>query len=81
MVAAHYEYTDNLHLLSRRINLDSTQLRYLYDNSRLLLTDIENGRDEHYKLDYYANSLIQPANGFDPRRTAYGCDLNGQLLK
>ncbi|MCV4286265.1 hypothetical protein [Pseudomonas capsici] len=42
---------------------------------------IENGRDEHYKLDYYANSLIQKETGFDPCRTSYGCDRNGKFLK
>ncbi|RMP16226.1 RHS repeat-associated core domain protein containing protein, partial [Pseudomonas syringae pv. delphinii] len=30
-----YEYADNLHLVSRRINPDGSQLRYRYDNSRL----------------------------------------------
>lgn len=76
-----YEYADNLHLVSRRINPDGSQLRYRYDNSRLLLTDIENERGEHYQLDYYSNGLIQQESGFDGRRTAYEYDLNGQLLK
>ncbi|MGX9379881.1 RHS repeat-associated core domain-containing protein [Pseudomonas sp. JQ36] len=76
-----YEYADNLHLVSRRINPDGSQLRYRYDNSRLLLTDIENERGEHYHLDYYSNGLIQQETGFDGRRTAYEYDLNGQLLK
>lgn len=76
-----YEYADNLHLVSRRINPDGSQLRYRYDNSRLLLTDIENERGEHYQLDYYSNGLIQQETGFDGRRTAYEYDLNGQLLK
>ncbi|MCU0122215.1 RHS repeat protein [Pseudomonas sp. B2M1-30] len=76
-----YEYADNLHLVSRRINPDGSQLRYRYDNAGLLLTGIENERGEHYKLDYYANGLIQQETGFDGRRTAYEYDLNGQLLK
>ncbi|MFJ3377466.1 RHS repeat-associated core domain-containing protein [Pseudomonas sp. NPDC086112] len=76
-----YEYADNLHLVSRRINPDGSQLRYRYDNSRLLLTEIENERGEHYHLDYYPNGLIQQETGFDGRRTAYEYDLNGQLLK
>ncbi|MGE1176733.1 RHS repeat-associated core domain-containing protein [Pseudomonas sp. BW7P1] len=76
-----YEYADNLHLVSRRINPDGSQLRYRYDNSRLLLTEIENERGEHYKLDYYSNGLIQQETGFDGRRTAYEYDLNGKLLK
>jgi RHS repeat-associated protein len=76
-----YEYADNLHLVSRCINPDGSQLRYRYDNARLLLSDIENERGEHYKLDYYSNGLIQQETGFDGRRTAYEYDLNGQLLK
>ncbi|WP_192560381.1 RHS repeat-associated core domain-containing protein [Pseudomonas allokribbensis] len=76
-----YEYADNLHLVSRRINPDGSQLRYRYDNSRLLLTEIENERGEHYQLDYFPNGLIQQETGFDGRRTAYEYDLNGQLLK
>ncbi|WP_238350051.1 RHS repeat-associated core domain-containing protein [Pseudomonas sp. SWRI111] len=76
-----YEYADNLHLVSRRINPDGSQLRYRYDNARLLLTEIENERGEHYHLDYYSNGLIQQETGFDGRRTAYEYDLNGKLLK
>ncbi|WP_122861727.1 RHS repeat-associated core domain-containing protein [Pseudomonas viridiflava] len=76
-----YEYADNLHLVSRRINPDGSQLRYRYDNARLLLTEIENERGEHYHLDYYSNGLIQRETGFDGRCTAYEYDLNGQLLK
>jgi RHS repeat-associated protein len=76
-----YEYADGLHLVSRRINPDGSQLRYRYDNSRLLLTGIENERGEQYHLDYYANGLIQQETGFDGRRTAYEYDLNGRLLK
>ncbi|WP_256664779.1 RHS repeat-associated core domain-containing protein [Pseudomonas sp. SZ57] len=76
-----YEYADNLHLVSRRINPDGSQLRYRYDNARLLLTEIENERGEHYHLDYYSNGLIQRETGFDGRSTAYEYDLNGKLLK
>ncbi|EJM18541.1 RHS repeat-associated core domain protein containing protein [Pseudomonas sp. GM18] len=76
-----YEYADGLHMVSRRINPDGSQLRYRYDNSRLLLTEIENERGERYHLDYYPNGLIQQETGFDGRRTAYEYDLNGQLLK
>ncbi|WP_083201911.1 RHS repeat-associated core domain-containing protein [Pseudomonas moraviensis] len=76
-----YEYADNLHLVSRRINPDGSQLRYRYDNSQLNLTEIENERGERYQLDYYSNGLIQQETGFDGRRTAYEYDPNGQLLK
>ncbi|MFP3515126.1 RHS repeat-associated core domain-containing protein [Pseudomonas sp. SIMBA_077] len=76
-----YQYADNLHLISRRINPDGSQLNYRYDNARLLLTGIENERHEHYQLEYYPNGLIQQEIGFDGRKTAYAYDLNGQLLE
>ncbi|KJZ49626.1 RHS repeat domain-containing protein, partial [Pseudomonas marginalis] len=37
-----YEYADGLHLISRRLNADGSQVNYRYDNVRLLLTEIEN---------------------------------------
>ncbi|MCS3417545.1 RHS repeat-associated protein [Pseudomonas sp. BIGb0450] len=76
-----YEYADGLHLISRRINPDGTQLKYRYDNARLLLTEIENEVGETYRLDYHANGLIQQEIGFDGRRTAYVYDLAGHLLE
>ncbi|MBB2494208.1 RHS repeat-associated core domain-containing protein [Aquipseudomonas ullengensis] len=76
-----YEYADGLHLVSRRINPDGSQLRYRYDNARLLLTGIENERGEHYSLDYYPNGLIQRETAFDGRTTAYAYDLNGHLIE
>ena len=76
-----YEYADGLHLVSRRINPDGSQLRYRYDNARLLLTEIENERGEHYKLDYHPNGLIQRETAFDGRSTAYAYDLNGHLIE
>ena len=63
-----YEYADGLHLISRRINPDGTALRYRYDNTRLLLTEIENEAGELYQLKYYANGLIQQETGFDGKR-------------
>ncbi|WLI04345.1 DUF6531 domain-containing protein [Pseudomonas sp. FP597] len=74
-----YEYADGLHLISRRINADGTQVKYRYDNARLLLTDIENEIGETYRLDYHPNGLIQQEIGFDGQRTAYVYDLNGNL--
>ncbi|MGY4640619.1 RHS repeat-associated protein [Pseudomonas sp. TE24901] len=74
-----YEYADGLHLISRRINSDGTQVKYRYDNARLLLTEIENEVGETYKLDYHLNGLIQQEIGFDGQRTAYVYDLNGNL--
>ncbi|MFW0756594.1 RHS repeat-associated core domain-containing protein [Pseudomonas sp. H11T01] len=76
-----YEYADDLHLVSRRINPDGSQLRYRYDNARLLLSEIENEAGERYQLEYGANGLIRQETGFDGRRTAYAYDLNGQLLE
>ncbi|ALI01924.1 MULTISPECIES: RHS repeat-associated core domain-containing protein [Pseudomonas] len=76
-----YEYADDLHLVSRRINADGTQLRYRYDNALLLLTEIENESGEKYQLDYTPNGLIRQETGFDGRRTAYAYDLNGHLLE
>ncbi|OPA88365.1 type IV secretion protein Rhs, partial [Pseudomonas fluorescens] len=74
-----YEYADGLHLISRRINADGSQVKYRYDNARLLLTDIENEIGETYRLDYHPNGLIQQEIGFDGQRTAYVYDLNGNL--
>ncbi|WP_330211849.1 hypothetical protein, partial [Pseudomonas sp. AM4(2022)] len=34
-----YEYEGGLHLISRRLNADGTQVKYRYDNARLLLTE------------------------------------------
>ncbi|AZF39530.1 Rhs family protein [Pseudomonas sp. R4-39-08] len=76
-----YEYADGLHLISRRINADGTQVNYRYDNARLLLTAIENEVGETYQLDYHPNGLIQQETGFDGQRTAYAYDLNGNLLE
>ncbi|SDO24698.1 RHS repeat-associated core domain-containing protein [Pseudomonas extremorientalis] len=74
-----YEYADGLHLISRRINADGTQVKYRYDNARLLLTEIENEVGETYRLQYHNNGLIQQEIGFDGQRTAYVYDLNGNL--
>ncbi|MCS4251446.1 RHS repeat-associated core domain-containing protein [Pseudomonas sp. BIGb0164] len=74
-----YEYADGLHLISRRINSDGTQVKYRYDNARLLLTEIENEVGETYGLQYHPNGLIQQEIGFDGQRTAYVYDLNGNL--
>jgi RHS repeat-associated protein len=74
-----YEYADGLHLISRRINADGSQVKYRYDNVRLQLTEIENEVGETYTLDYHPNGLIQRESGFDGQRTAYVYDLNGNL--
>ncbi|MNU80999.1 putative deoxyribonuclease RhsC [compost metagenome] len=76
-----FEYADDLHLVSRRINPDGSELKYRYDHAQLLLTEIENEVGERYRLDYTPNGLIRQESGFDGRRTAYAYDLNGQLLE
>ncbi|WP_426205102.1 RHS repeat-associated core domain-containing protein [Pseudomonas sp. TWP3-1] len=76
-----YEYDDDLHLVSRRINPDGTQVQYRYDHAQLLLTQIENESGEKYLLDYTPTGLIRQETGFDGRRTAYGYDRNGHLLE
>ncbi len=76
-----YEYADDLHLVSRRLNPDGSELKYRYDSARLLLTEIENESGEKYQLDYTPNGLIRQQVGFDGQRTAYAYDLNGHLLE
>ncbi|WHS58934.1 RHS repeat-associated core domain-containing protein [Pseudomonas sp. G2-4] len=76
-----YEYADDLHLISRRLNPDGTELKYRYDSARLLLTEIENESGEKYQLDYTPNGLIRQQIGFDGQRTAYAYDRNGHLLE
>ncbi|MBN6773594.1 RHS repeat protein [Pseudomonas granadensis] len=76
-----YEYDDELHLVSRRINPDGTQVQYRYDHAQLLLTEVENESGEKYRLDYTPSGLIRQETGFDGRRTAYAYDLNGHLLE
>ncbi|WP_223507541.1 DUF6531 domain-containing protein, partial [Pseudomonas sp. GL-RE-29] len=74
-----YEYADDLHLVSRRINPDGSELKYRYEHEQLLLTEIENEAGDSYRLDYTPGGLIRQETGFDGRRTAYAYDLNGQL--
>ncbi|CAN7676997.1 RHS repeat-associated core domain-containing protein [Pseudomonas brassicacearum] len=76
-----YEYADDLHLVSRRLNPDGSELKYRYDSARLLLTEIENESGEKYQLDYTPNGLIRQQVGFDGQRTAYAYGLNGHLLE
>ncbi|MDZ3825670.1 RHS repeat-associated core domain-containing protein [Pseudomonas monsensis] len=76
-----YEYDDDLHLVSRKINPDGTRVQYRYDHAQLLLTEIENESGETYRLDYTSTGLIRQETGFDGRRTAYAYDLNGHLLE
>ncbi|MGF6554784.1 RHS repeat-associated protein [Pseudomonas sp. S30_BP2TU TE3576] len=74
-----FEYADDLHRISRRINPDGSTLNYRYDHAQLLLTAIDNEVGDTYRLDYTPGGLIREETGFDGRRTAYAYDLNGQL--
>jgi len=76
-----YEYLDDLHLVSLRINPDGSQVRYRFDNARLLLTEIENESGEKYRLDHTSGGLIRQEIAFDGRRTKYAYDLNGHLME
>ncbi|VVM68721.1 DUF6531 domain-containing protein [Pseudomonas fluorescens] len=75
-----YEYADDLHRVSRRINPDGSTLKYRYEHGHLLLTEIENEVGDTYRLDYSPGGLIRQETAFDGRCTAYRYDLNGRLL-
>ncbi|WP_421195460.1 RHS repeat-associated core domain-containing protein [Aeromonas enteropelogenes] len=74
-----YEYHPGLHLVSRRINPDGSELKYRYDNAKLFLSEIENEHGEQHRIHYYPNGLVERETGFDGRTTAYRYDLNGHL--
>jgi uncharacterized protein RhaS with RHS repeats len=68
-----------LHLVSRRINPDGSELKYRYDNAKLFLSEIENEHGEQHRIHYFPNGLVARETGFDGRTTAYRYDLNGHL--
>ncbi len=74
-----YEYHPGLHLVSRRINPDGSELKYRYDNAKLFLSEIENEHGEQHRIHYFPNGLVARETGFDGRTTAYRYDLNGHL--
>ncbi|MFQ2083797.1 RHS repeat-associated core domain-containing protein [Aeromonas veronii] len=74
-----YEYHPSLHLVSRRINPDGSELKYRYDNAKLFLSEIENEHGEQHRIHYFPNGLVARETGFDGRTTAYRYDLNGHL--
>ena len=74
-----YEYHPGLHLVSRRINPDGSELKYRYDNAKLFLSEIENEHGEQHRIHYFPNGLVARETGFDGRTIAYRYDLNGQL--
>ena len=74
-----FEYHPGLHLVSRRINPDGSELKYRYDNAKFFLSEIENEHGEQHRIHYFPNGLVARETGFDGRTTAYRYDLNGQL--
>ncbi|MGY3942930.1 polymorphic toxin type 46 domain-containing protein [Aeromonas tecta] len=76
-----YEYHDRLHLLSRRINPDGSELKYRYDNAKLFLSEIENEHGEQHRIQYHPNGLVAEETGFDGRTIAYRYDLTGHLCE
>ncbi len=74
-----FEYHPGLHLVSRRINPDGSELKYRYDNAKLFLSEIENEHGEQHRIHYHPNGLVARETGFDGRTTAYRYDLNGRL--
>ena len=74
-----FEYHPGLHLVSRRINPDGSELKYRYDNAKLFLSEIENEHGEQHRIHYAPNGLVERETGFDGRTTAYRYDLNGHL--
>ncbi|WP_260393225.1 hypothetical protein [Aeromonas jandaei] len=48
-----YEDHPGLHLVSRRINPDGSELKYRYDNAKLFSSEIENEHGEQYRIHYF----------------------------
>ncbi|MGL5525826.1 MAG: hypothetical protein ACRDCY_18965, partial [Aeromonas veronii] len=59
-----YEYHPGLHLVSRRINPDGSELKYRYDNAKLFLSEIENEHGEQHRIHYFPNGLVARETGF-----------------
>ncbi len=76
-----YEYHPGLHLVSRRINPDGSELKYRYDNAKLFLSEIENEHGEQHRIHYFPNGLVARETGFDGRTTAYRYDLAATLSR
>ena len=74
-----FEYHPGLHLVSRRINPDGSELKYRDDNAKLFLSEIENEHGEQHRIHYYPNGLVARETDFDGRTTAYRYDLTGHL--
>ncbi|MGU5654704.1 hypothetical protein [Aeromonas allosaccharophila] len=68
-----YEYHPGLHLVSRRINPDGSELNYRYDNAKLFLSEIENEHGEQstaFTISPMAWSRGKPALMATPPLTA-----------
>ena len=74
-----FEYADDLHLVSRRINSDGSRLQYRHDHPLLLLTEMQNDSGESYRRDYLPDGALQQETAFDGRRTRYAYDSAGNL--
>jgi RHS repeat-associated protein len=74
-----FEYADDLHLVSRRLNSDGSQLKYRHDHPLLLLTEVQNEFGERYQLDYLPHGLLQEETAIDGRRIGYVYDPAGHL--
>lgn len=75
-----YDYVPNLHVISRKINPDGSEVNYQYNNAQLNLTDIINETGQRYHIDYYPNGLVSQETSFDGLTTSYQYDLGGHLL-
>lgn len=75
-----YEYLPNLHVISRKIHPDGSEVNYQYNNAQLNLTDIINETGQRYHIDYYPNGLVSQETSFEGLTTSYQYDLAGHLL-
>ena len=75
-----YDYVPNLHVISRKINPDGSEVNYQYNNAQLNLTDIINETGQRYHIDYYPNGLVSQETSFEGLTTSYQYDLGGHLL-
>ena len=76
-----YEYDRHLHLISRRIDPDGSQLCFRHDRSSGLLSEIENQVGEVYRLERGADGRIEQERTFDGRRFTFAYDHQGHLLQ
>lgn len=75
-----YEYLPNLHVVSRKINPDGSEIQYQYNNTQLNLSDIINETGQRYHIDYDQNGLVSKETTFEGLVTCYQYDLGGHLI-